>query len=114
MSSPEQVRAVLDWTAPGTGGDVGGWCLRIAPSVRELSPVSFVWPPHVTFPPTLMERYDALASLGFAVVEGGAGAWEWHEGTWEDGSVVLMAYTAVRPLTAHDLSAQEAAGVPYA
>jgi hypothetical protein len=66
-----------------------------------LSPLGITWPD--AGPPSLMQRYDALASLGYAVVEGGPGAWEWTERLGEHGRPLLVGLTAVRPLRADEL-----------
>ncbi|MEU2598444.1 DUF6303 family protein [Streptomyces hirsutus] len=69
----------------------------------DLLPVSVGW--ELPRMPSLMERYDALAVLGYAVVEGGAEAWEWREGTLEDGSAGLLGRALIRPLTPEEATA---------
>lgn len=55
-------------------------------------------------PPALLARYDALAVLGFAVIEGGTDAWQWREVSADDDGIDrLMALIEIRPLTAEEL-----------
>ncbi|WP_322984643.1 DUF6303 family protein [Streptomyces sp. S584] len=49
-------------------------------------------------PPPLLDRYDALASLGYAVVDGGIGSWGWHELPPDRGRTKLVAMADVRRL----------------
>ncbi|MFE5296411.1 DUF6303 family protein [Streptomyces sp. NPDC056632] len=92
--------AALKWSAE----DGGSWMLHIArPGLEELSPVVARWPGRVWPPPSLLDRYDALEQLGFAVVEGGAEAWHWRESIDPDGEFFLHAATEVRPLVREDV-----------
>lgn len=58
-------------------------------------------------PPTLAERKEGLAALGFTVVDDSPDAWTWHEGLREGlgDLLVLAAATKIRPLTMADLDA---------
>ncbi|MFB7936050.1 DUF6303 family protein [Streptomyces sp. NPDC056049] len=102
MSGAEVVLAAVRWADP-EGGD-GGWTLHLVTGDWELSPTRCRWP-EAAGPPDLMSRYDALASLGYAVAEGGPGAWRWQETLDEDGRTFLFAYASVRPLTPADVTA---------
>lgn len=101
--------AVTGATRAGFGWspDDDEWVLRIVRPELELSPLAVSWP-ETTAPPGLMERYDALATLGYAVVEGGPKAWTWAEAMDDEGRAILIAYTEVRPLRADELPAAEA------
>ncbi|AVH59718.1 MULTISPECIES: DUF6303 family protein [Streptomyces] len=96
--------AGFGWS-PDNGGE---WALHLArPDLSGLSPLSVTWPGQVG-PPSLMQRYDALAALGYAVVRGGPEAWTWTEGADEQGNVMLAACTEVRPLGVEELPADGA------
>ncbi|WP_327430928.1 DUF6303 family protein [Streptomyces sp. NBC_01236] len=93
------MRAFVAWT---THFDpAGGWSLHIADRDGELSPCVVTW--DTVAPPSLLARYDALADLGFAVVEGGTEAWTWKEYTADEGTAYFMGETDIRPLLAEDL-----------
>lgn len=64
---------------------------------RHTSEMAYKWVPGSP-PPPLLARYDALASLGFAVVEGGIGAWRWHELPPDRERAKLVALVDVREL----------------
>ncbi|MGW1799159.1 DUF6303 family protein [Streptomyces sp. NPDC001984] len=90
--------------------DEGEWRLQTPrQDLSGLSPIAASWP-DLAGPPTLLQRYDALAALGLAVVRGGPEAWEWTEGTTDDGAVLLAAVTEVRPLRAEELPAEPVSG----
>ncbi|MFJ2259937.1 DUF6303 family protein [Streptomyces sp. NPDC087844] len=93
------MRAVLGWSAEE------GWIVKIVRPELELSPLAVTWP-GATEPPGLGERYDALAMLGYAVVQGGPEAWDWHEGLGPAGQMFLAAYAEVRLIEAQELSTQ--------
>ncbi|MFF5004114.1 hypothetical protein ACFY3G_14865 [Streptomyces phaeochromogenes] len=84
-----------------------GWHVQIVPPDYELSPIMVLMPEAVG-PPSLAERYDALATLGYVVVRGGPEAWDWLEGVGPMGETFVMAYTEVRPLRLDELPAMEA------
>jgi hypothetical protein len=54
--------------------------------------------------PSLMERYDALTYMGYAVAEGGPEAWTWREGAMSDGSPCLLGEALIRPLTPEEMA----------
>ncbi|MFG3231810.1 DUF6303 family protein [Streptomyces antibioticus] len=85
------------------------WVLYIISPGLELSELSVSWPEAVA-PPSLLERYDTLAELGYAVVQGGPEAWEWSEVADDRGEVFLLAYAEVRPLTDREVTEQAALG----
>ncbi|GAB1329859.1 DUF6303 family protein [Streptomyces sennicomposti] len=83
----------------------GRWILYLALSdLSRMSLIAVSWPGR-SGPPSLLERYDALATLGYAVTEGGPNAWLWHEGLDDQGNAVVIAYTTVRPLRREELPA---------
>jgi hypothetical protein len=84
--------------------DDGCWSLHILDGQGETSPMLARWESSPT-PPALLARYDALAVLGFAVVEGGVEAWEWHEISDDDDSSVchFMGLVEIRPLGVEEL-----------
>ncbi|MEV6752372.1 DUF6303 family protein [Streptomyces sp. NPDC051214] len=89
--------AALGWDCEYEGGR---WLLRVAYGEGddlELSTLAADWPDAVG-PPSLLDRYDALAALGFEVVEGGPGAWSWVEGMAPGGGLLLAGHAAVRPV----------------
>ncbi|MGV9281642.1 DUF6303 family protein [Streptomyces sp. NPDC003730] len=98
------IRAGFGWS-----GEDGLWHLRIVRPEIEQSPLKLVWD-SATAPPSLADRYDGLASLGFAVVEGGPAAWEWCEEMDDAGRTHLIAVTEVRPLTADEAAVRLGAG----
>ena len=61
------------------------------------SGMAYKWVPGSP-PPPLLDRYDALATLGFAVKEGGIEAWQWHELPPDRGRTKLVALADVRKL----------------
>ena len=86
--------ATVSWSS----ADPDRWELRTVTPDGAISPLVSVWPdPH---PPTLLARYDALAGMGFNVLEGGADAWMWNETLTDEGDLLLVASTGIRPLTA--------------
>lgn len=87
--------------------------MRIVTGSEEFSPVAVQWP-RIWPPPSLLERYDGLAQLGFAVVTGGPEAWRWHEEATEQGEFVLGGIADIRPLLADDVDAidRASAGPP--
>ncbi|MGW1039645.1 DUF6303 family protein [Streptomyces sp. NPDC002547] len=87
----------------GWSPEEGMWVLRLASPELQLEPVAWTWPA-VAGPPSLMDRYDALAELGYAVVQGGPEAWRWTEHVDEEGRPYLMALTEVRPLTDREVA----------
>lgn len=95
----EATRAALAWDSRN-----GEWSLQIIRPEWTASPMVVSWPA-TSGPPSLLERYDALAGLGFAVVEGGPQAWEWTEAMDDQGAPLLVGYTAVRPLRGDELPA---------
>jgi hypothetical protein len=101
MGSTSQL-AVLAWT----DRVVPGWTLSTMGRDGEQSDGHLRW--EEPAPPTLLERYNALATLGFAVVKGGPGAWRWHEQLGDDGAMFLSAVADVRPLTASDVLTEDA------
>lgn len=89
--------AGLGWDAEHKGGR---WVLRVATAVGEdvrLSTTALEWPSGASLP-SLLDRYDALATLGYEVVQGGPGAWTWTEGMTHDGQPLLVGHTEVRPV----------------
>jgi hypothetical protein len=76
----------------------GCWSMHLADGEGEESEVRARWDSRST-PPTLLERYDALAALGLAVVEGGAEAWQWTEQYDEEsGQSFWIGRTRIRAL----------------
>lgn len=102
MGSSSQL-AVLAWTDQVV--PEGVWSISTMTRDGQKSDGYMRWE-HPT-PPSLIQRYDALASLGFAVIEGGPGAWRWHEQLGDDGRTFLAAVADVRPLTASDVLADD-------
>lgn len=89
--------AALGWDSEREGGR---WVLRIAYANGDepaLSTLAVEWP-DAAGPPSLLDRYDALATLGFEVLEGGPGAWSWTEGMTDDGRPLLAGHADVRPV----------------
>lgn len=90
--------AALGWDAEHEGGR---WLLRIVSAVGDdvaMSSVGVEWSATMSGPPSLLDRYDALAELGFEVVHGGAEAWAWAEGMTASGCPLLAGHTEVRPV----------------
>ncbi|MBT2450927.1 hypothetical protein J7F03_28405 [Streptomyces sp. ISL-43] len=76
----------------------GAWTLHIVDTDGTMSDVLISWP--VTAAPLpLLSRYDALALIGFASIQGGVEAWQWNERGGADGGSYWVGTTAVRPLT---------------
>lgn len=94
--------AMLGWSAEIP--PAGLWRLRIVLPSGSYSKVYSEW--DQVGPPTLMQRYDALASLGYAVVEGGPDAWQWREGLSEEGALLVVATTPLRLLTDGEAATQ--------
>ncbi|GHC26969.1 MULTISPECIES: DUF6303 family protein [Streptomyces rochei group] len=88
----------VTWAACAWSGEDGMWQLRIIRPEIEVSPMTIVWEDAVR-PPTLADRYDGLADLGYAVVTGGPDAWKWTETLDDVGRTYLSGITEVRPLT---------------
>ncbi|MFE9481464.1 hypothetical protein ACFYNM_23010 [Streptomyces spororaveus] len=79
----------------------GAWTLHIVDEDGQMTEALMQWP--VTAAPLpLLSRYDALALIGFAPIEGGVAAWAWREGCGENGGSYWVGSTAVRPLTAEE------------
>ncbi|MEU9641508.1 DUF6303 family protein [Streptomyces sp. NPDC048188] len=95
----------------GWSGEDGLWHLRIVRPEIEQSPLEVVWD-SATAPPSLADRYDGLATLGFAVVEGGPAAWVWSEELDDAGRTHLIAVTEVRPLTDEEAAVRLGVGAP--
>ncbi|MEV0209434.1 DUF6303 family protein [Streptomyces sp. NPDC050788] len=93
-------RAGIGWAA-----EENAWVLHLVRPELELEPISVAWPEH-SGPPSLLDRYDALAELGFAVVQGGPEAWEWVEKADEQGRPYVFGWTEVRPLTDREVAAR--------
>lgn len=93
------------WAGCGWSGPDRRWELYIVTPGLERS-AAVAWP-DVVAPPTLLDRFDALARLGYAVVEGGPEAWEWTERLDEQGRMLLVATTEVRPLRLDELPVTE-------
>ncbi|MFI6895276.1 hypothetical protein ACIBM4_14280 [Streptomyces sp. NPDC050256] len=87
--------------------------MRIVTGLDQFSPMAVQWT-RAWPPPSLLERYDGLAQLGFAVVAGGPEAWRWREETTEQGEFMLAGLADIRPLLADDVDALDraAAGPP--
>ncbi|MDX3400070.1 DUF6303 family protein [Streptomyces sp. ME01-18h] len=97
--------------ACGWSGEDQRWHLRIVlPEIVE-SPVEVFWE-GAAAPPTLMDRYDGLADLGYAVVQGGPEAWEWCERLDDAGRTHLIGVTEVRPLTDEEAAVRLGVGAP--
>lgn len=80
-------------------GEPGMWTLHLTDEDTGATTDGLVaWPPRPV-PVSLVERYDALAAIGFAVVQGGPDAWTWRQATDDQGRTYLVGATAVRPLT---------------
>ncbi|WP_432104879.1 hypothetical protein [Streptomyces sp. bgisy091] len=90
--------ASVSWSAT----EPDRWELRTITPEGALSALVSVWP--TPYPPSLLERYDALAAIGFAVVEGGADAWTWRETLDDDGALLLVGGAGIRPVVAQALS----------
>lgn len=89
--------AVLVWDAESDGGR---WFLRLVTAVDDdvaLSTRAVQWPPDAA-PPSLLERYDALTTLGYEVVQGGPEAWAWSECLAMNGNIFLAGHAEVRPV----------------
>ncbi|ULR50587.1 DUF6303 family protein [Streptomyces deccanensis] len=100
--SETQTLAMLGWSADIP--PAGLWRLRIVLPSGDYSMVYSEW--DQVGPPSLMQRYDALAGLGYAVVEGGPDAWRWGEGLSETGGLMVAATTPIRLLTDREATAQ--------
>ncbi|MEV4863092.1 DUF6303 family protein [Streptomyces ossamyceticus] len=75
----------------------GPWTLHLIDETDNTTEPLVSWDPS-PLPVPLVARYDALASMGFAVVQGGVEAWKWRELDGEDGGTSFMGVTEVRPL----------------
>lgn len=102
-NTSEHVWALLAWTDHVVPG--GAWSLSTMTDSAQQSGCYARWTE--PFPPPLAERYDALASQGFAVVQGGPEAWRWREWIGDDGRGYLGALADIRPLTAADVLTDE-------
>jgi hypothetical protein len=81
----------------GSYGEPGTWTLHLVDEHGTMSEALITWDPSPV-PIPLLSRYDALAAIGFAVVNGGPEAWTWREIPEGEGSY-FVAVTPVRPLT---------------
>lgn len=103
MAAPEDVRfAALVWsdhTKPG-----GVWTLSLVTAEGEQSGNYLEWDEGAGLP-SLLDRYDALASLGFTVVEGGPEGWRWKEQMDDAGKPLLGGLADIRPLAAAEVLA---------
>jgi hypothetical protein len=82
----------------GTYEAPGAWTLHMVTEDGLMTEAVMQWDPS-PLPIPLVARYDALALFGYAVVEGGAAAWEWNERTAEDGAgTYFVGMTPIRPL----------------
>lgn len=97
-------QAHVTWSAEKD--PAGSWYLYVADKHGESSDLVATWE-SAPRPPTLLERYDALAVLGFAVVEGGVEAWKWREAAGDDGENYFMGTADIRPLRVHELPAED-------
>ncbi|GAA2218862.1 DUF6303 family protein [Streptomyces indiaensis] len=82
----------------------GQWRLFLGHDDESVFPICVGW--DFARMPSLMERYDALRYMGFAVCEGGPEAWKWQEGALPNGSAGLLGVTEIRPLTAAEEQAR--------
>ncbi|MEU8532079.1 DUF6303 family protein [Streptomyces parvulus] len=96
----------VTWAGFGWSGEHEVWELVLADPETGLTS-GLEWDDGAG-PPSLMDRYDALAGLGYAVVQGGPEAWQWVEKLDEEGRLHLYATTEIRPLTAEELALQGA------
>ncbi|WP_405797231.1 DUF6303 family protein [Streptomyces sp. NBC_01506] len=108
MSGIEPTRAAMRWCVDD-GDTEPSWGLHILVDSAEVSLMTARWPDALC-PPTLLDRYDALAVLGYAVVRGGPEAWEWLETLDAAGGMFLAAYAEVRPLRVDELISEDAEG----
>ncbi|MFI0134744.1 DUF6303 family protein [Streptomyces luteogriseus] len=92
--------AFLHWTADRR--PTAGWTLRVVDEEGEVSALRCSWD-GPSQPPPLLTRYDALATLGFAVREGGTEAWEWREYTDDEGTTYFLGRTEIRQLRAEEV-----------
>ncbi|GAA1557100.1 DUF6303 family protein [Streptomyces globosus] len=88
----------------GTFGEPAAWTLHIVDEDGVMSEALFQWP-CCSVPVPLLDRYDALAVIGFAPVTGGVEAWSWNECSREGAGSYFIATARVRPLRADELSA---------
>jgi hypothetical protein len=79
-----------------------GWTLRVADEDGDVLALTASWS-GTPEPPPLLTRYDALATLGFAVLEGGTEAWEWREYTGDEGTAYFLGRTEIRQLRADEV-----------
>jgi hypothetical protein len=94
--------ALVTWEISEQAPD-GQWRLFLGFEDETVHPVCIGW--DFSRMPSLMERYDALTYMGYAVVEGGPEAWHWREGTLSDGSAGLLGVADIRPLTLEETNA---------
>ncbi|MBM7091040.1 hypothetical protein JTP67_21350 [Streptomyces sp. S12] len=104
----QAVVAWLLWGMDPPAPKEGHWLLCLFYEDGERLPAHCVWEGQRV--PSLMERYDALAAIGYAVVDGGAEAWGWHETVTEHGTPVLCAEARVRPLGPYEGAGTEPVG----
>ncbi|MFJ7780090.1 hypothetical protein [Streptomyces yangpuensis] len=79
----------------------GGWTMHLVDEQGVMSDVLMSWPAAAS-PLTLLQRYDALALVGYAPTVGGVDAWQWREGSSEGIGSYWVGTTAVRPVTAEE------------
>lgn len=103
---PVPIAAIVGWGEHSV--PPGMWWLRLIMSDETYSDDVIVW--DSPNPPSLLERYDRLAFLGYAALEGGPQAWKWYEELSDRGGLLVAAITRIRPLT--DAEAADRAGVP--
>ncbi|MET7731220.1 DUF6303 family protein [Streptomyces sp. NPDC005402] len=99
----EPICALLQFQTTEEAPD-GEWRLFLGLANETVFPINITW--SFSRMPSLMERYDALRYLGYAVFDGGPEAWKWQEGALADGSPGLLGVTDIRPLTAAEEQAQ--------
>lgn len=85
-------------------GEPGAWTLHLVDETGRMSAALMQWEPSPV-PIPLLSRYDALAALGFTVVEGGARAWTWREAADDGEGSYFVGATPVRPLTDEEKAA---------
>ena len=99
----EPICALLQFQRSEQAPD-GEWRLYLGLDDETLFPISITW--GFAGMPSLMDRYDALRYMGYAVTEGGPEAWKWQEGALSDGSPGLLGVAEIRPLTAAEEQTQ--------
>ncbi|MGW4752001.1 DUF6303 family protein [Streptomyces chartreusis] len=102
--SDHPVCALLAWEVSGQDPE-GQWRLFLGFDDETVHPVCVGW--DFRRMPSLMERYDALAYMGYAVTEGGPEAWRWREAALPDGTAGLLGVADIRPLTLAEADAHQ-------